>query len=563
VPIEKRGTRCPLGSRRCRVASLGTPVSTNSPRRSRRRRLAATLVPVAGLASLALTLSLPSIAQAAPYQSPVIARAIVATAGQAPVVLPQFASSRALPFTGLDFPHGMAVGSTGSLFVTDTGRNVVIEWPKGGSQTTVPFTGLNDPESVAVDPAGDVFVTDTNNNRIVEHSISGSQRVLPFSGLNQPESIAVDPAGDVFVADTNNNQILESAPGQATVRMGFHNLSGPYGVTVDSGGDVFVADTGNNRVVELPKGQPQVTLPLSGLKQPQGVAVDGSGDVYVTDTSNQRVVALPYGGTQVTLGFTGLNNPNSIAVNAGGSVFVADGMSDQVLQLPVGPQLTVATTSVPSVKLGASYPVTTLMATGGTPPYTWSVTSGSWPAGLTITPSGVISGTATESGTDTFTVQVTDAQFPPATDIEALSLQVQPKSLPFVAVARIAVPDRAVRTSAAAPRAVIGQMVPAQLVTRSTPLTTTATTMVNADVGLVIPAMPNASANGLPSVKGPFNPVAVSIPARVIVQAARNSVGPTVANSAQTIVAAARASTAAALLKARAGPGGTTSPTPT
>jgi hypothetical protein len=51
----------------------------------------------------------------------------------------------------------------------------------------------------------------------------------------------------------------------------------------------------------------------------------------------------------------------------------------------------------------------TLNASGGTAPYTWTVTQGSLPAGLTLNQfTGVISGTPTTQGTYTYTVQVQD-----------------------------------------------------------------------------------------------------------------------------------------------------------
>ena len=51
-----------------------------------------------------------------------------------------------------------------------------------------------------------------------------------------------------------------------------------------------------------------------------------------------------------------------------------------------------------------------LAASGGTTPYTWSITVGSLPLGLTLASStSAISGTPTGTGTSTFTVQVTDA----------------------------------------------------------------------------------------------------------------------------------------------------------
>ncbi len=62
-------------------------------------------------------------------------------------------------------------------------------------------------------------------------------------------------------------------------------------------------------------------------------------------------------------------------------------------------------------KVGQVYTQPLLAASGGTPPYKWSVVGGKLPAGITLDPSGQISGTPTSDakGTAKFTVQVTDA----------------------------------------------------------------------------------------------------------------------------------------------------------
>jgi len=74
----------------------------------------------------------------------------------------------------------------------------------------------------------------------------------------------------------------------------------------------------------------------------------------------------------------------------------------------LGP-LIIMTTQLPPGTLETPYQAT-LMARGGTPPYTWSITSGSLPAGLSLNSiSGVISGTPTMVGASNFTVQVTDS----------------------------------------------------------------------------------------------------------------------------------------------------------
>ncbi len=88
----------------------------------------------------------------------------------------------------------------------------------------------------------------------------------------------------------------------------------------------------------------------------------------------------------------------------------------------VAPPLTVTTTSLPNGTQNAAYS-TTLTATGGTTPYSWSISVGTLPAGLTLASStGVISGTPTGTGTSNFTVQVTDASS--ATASKPLSITV-------------------------------------------------------------------------------------------------------------------------------------------
>ncbi len=49
-----------------------------------------------------------------------------------------------------------------------------------------------------------------------------------------------------------------------------------------------------------------------------------------------------------------------------------------------------------------------LSATGGTAPYTWTVSTGTIATGLTLSPAGVLSGTPSASGISTFTVQAAD-----------------------------------------------------------------------------------------------------------------------------------------------------------
>ena len=110
------------------------------------------------------------------------------------------------------------------------------------------------------------------------------------------------------------------------------------------------------------------------------------------------------------------------------------------LSITVNPALSVTTTSLPSGVIGAAYSGATLQATGGITPYTWAVTTGSLPAGLSLNAStGAISGTPTGNvtGTINFTVTVTDSESPKKTasanlsiTITATTLKVTTTSLP-------------------------------------------------------------------------------------------------------------------------------------
>jgi Concanavalin A-like lectin/glucanases superfamily/Putative Ig domain len=88
--------------------------------------------------------------------------------------------------------------------------------------------------------------------------------------------------------------------------------------------------------------------------------------------------------------------------------------------------LAVITTSVPGGVVGQTYSAK-LAATGGTPPYMWSVSSGVLPTKLGLnSATGVISGTLTWVGTSDFTVSVTDSSTPTQTASMQLSITVEP-----------------------------------------------------------------------------------------------------------------------------------------
>jgi hypothetical protein len=93
------------------------------------------------------------------------------------------------------------------------------------------------------------------------------------------------------------------------------------------------------------------------------------------------------------------------------TVQVTDSLGHQAseqVSITVAPALSVTTSALPGEALGAAYSQA-LAATGGTPPYTWSLLSGSLPQGLALSSAGSITGTANTAGTSSFTIEVTDS----------------------------------------------------------------------------------------------------------------------------------------------------------
>ena len=82
---------------------------------------------------------------------------------------------------------------------------------------------------------------------------------------------------------------------------------------------------------------------------------------------------------------------------------------------PVNP-LSVTTTSLSSGQTSTAYSAT-LSATGGMAPYSWTVKSGTLPAGLSLSAAGVIAGTPTTAGAANVTVQVSDSETMPQTAV--------------------------------------------------------------------------------------------------------------------------------------------------
>ena len=92
--------------------------------------------------------------------------------------------------------------------------------------------------------------------------------------------------------------------------------------------------------------------------------------------------------------------------------------------------------SLPNGTVGVAYSQT-LTASGGTAPYTWSLVSGTVPAGLTLDAAGVVSGSPTAAGTSTFTARATDSGSVSATRTYSITIAAPPAPGAFAKTAPI------------------------------------------------------------------------------------------------------------------------------
>jgi hypothetical protein len=172
------------------------------------------------------------------------------------------------------------------------------------------------------------------------------------------------------------------------------------------------------------------TWQLTAGTLPAGLTFSGAGVLSGTPTATATATQLTFKVTDGTSQTASATLALTIAAGTGG-----------------GGTLTVLTTSLPPALIGVPYSQT-LVATGGTPPYTWSLPSGRLPGGFVLSPNGVISGTADPANQpDGFLdplllgFRVTDSSTPAQSataqlvfDITKPALQITTPSLPGGAV---------------------------------------------------------------------------------------------------------------------------------
>jgi len=261
----------------------------------------------------------------------------------------------------ITLPYGIAVNSSGYVYVADTyndriqilssGGAYVTEWGTSGSGAGQFYR----PHDISINNSGYMYEADYGNSRIQIFTPDGKYLTKWGSygnGTGQfknPSAIAVNSSGYVYVADTFNDRIQVFTPGGGYVTKwgAYGTLDGYFkntsGIAVNSSGFVFVADTNNHRIQVFTPGGAFVKKWGSGpidyngdFTAPSGIAVDNSDFVYVADTGNCRVqMFTPGGGYLTQWGTYGSGDgmfisPFGIAVDRSGFVYVADTWNNRI-----------------------------------------------------------------------------------------------------------------------------------------------------------------------------------------------------------------------------------------
>ncbi|MCU1237537.1 MAG: Ig family protein, partial [Candidatus Solibacter sp.] len=333
------------------------------------------------------------------------------------------ASGGTPPYTwtlaGGSLPTGLTLAANGTISGTPTAAGSSIFTVKATDSASASATATL---SIAIAPA---TLAITTSSLPAGTAATPYSQTLAASGGTPPYTWTLAsgslPAGLSLAANgtvsgtptapgssTFTVKLTDSASASATAQLSITIAAPTLAITTSSLLPGTVA-THYSQTLAASGGTPPYTWTLASGSLPSGLILAANGIISGTPT-----VA---GSSTFSVKLT---DSASASTTASLSIMIA------------APALSITTTSLPPGTVGTPYSQT-LAAAGGLPPFTWTITSGSLPPGLTLLPAGTISGTPSITGSFGFAVQAADTATTKTT--QALTIQIQPSPIQITTAA--------------------------------------------------------------------------------------------------------------------------------
>ncbi len=369
-----------------------------------------------------------------------------------------------IPISPASLPGVVLNGGTYSQTLTATSGTAPFSWalkagsnplPAGLSLSTTAGTISGTPSGPAGTASFTVTVTDSHGNTGQQAFtlVVANKLMVPNPAQSLP--VASAPSGSTTFS---YSATLQASGGATPLTWSITGGSLPTGLTLSSSGVISgqcQASAGNYpftvQVVDslTPSGQVATEMLSIMVLAPLTITTGPTLTGGIVGRSYSTTLAASGGTTPYTWSVaTGSSLPPGLSLSTGGTISgtptqsgtfgfvisVVDSSTpqhggSQTFSITIAPGLTIQTTSLPGATAGSAYSAPSLAATGGTMPYTWSLYGGNFPSGLTLSSSGVISGTPVNTGNPgtvgyNFTVKVSDSGNPVLSTTQALSISV-------------------------------------------------------------------------------------------------------------------------------------------
>ena len=204
-------------------------------------------------------------------------------------------------------PTGIALAPNGDLLAVDGPNSRLLRFSQAGVQ--LQSTAVDSPEGVAVNTSGEVFVLSTHGR--VRVFSTTAKLLRSFGDTTQVETcsdIAVDAAGSVYVTDVLSNRVQKySSAGSpmlvwSTATLGEPLNDGPLGIAVDAQGFVYVGKAQTGRILKFAADGSLVATwtDTKGFCPGGSLHVDDAGNLLIADLHTSRVVVLDPQGAFLT-----------------------------------------------------------------------------------------------------------------------------------------------------------------------------------------------------------------------------------------------------------------------